>query len=106
MRRLGTALISFSLNIAGPIKNNALLRRAFLEGLKRLDEALTAAGLETVERHQTDSPTGCEALWAVRGDGRQIKRLCVGLEDRHPIGRIFDMAVSYTHLRTGESSAD
>ena len=63
MRRLGTALISFSLNIAGPIKNNALLRRAFLEGLKRLDEALTAAGLETVERHQTDSPTGCEALW-------------------------------------------
>lgn len=93
MRRLGTALISFSLNIAGPIKNNALLRRAFLEGLKRLDEVLTAAGLETVERHQTDSPTGCEALWAVRGDGRQIKRLCVGLEDRHPIGRIFDMDV-------------
>ena len=93
MDRLGLTLISFSLNIAGPVKNSPLLRRAFGEGLTQLDNMLTAASLKVVERHQLDRPTGCEALWAVCGGGRQVKMLCVFLEEHHPLGRLFDLDV-------------
>ena len=86
-------VISFCLNIAGPVKNSPVLRRAFREGLERLDCALLAARLEVVRREEVDEVTGCEALWVVRGDGRTIKELCVELEDRDALGRLFDLDV-------------
>ena len=70
-------VISFCLNVAGPVKNSPVLRRAFREGLERLVCALLAGRLSVVHREEVDQPTGCEALWVVRGDGRRVKELCV-----------------------------
>ena len=89
----GLPVISFCLNIAGPVKNSPVLHRAFQEGLCRLDAALTAAGLTPVDQAQIDPPTGCEALWVVQGSGRQVKELCLELEDADPLGRLFDLDV-------------
>lgn len=89
----GLPVVSFCLNIAGPVKNSPVLRRAFQEGLCRLDAALTAAGLRTEDRVEIDRPTGCEALWVVRGTGRQVKELCLELEDAEALGRLFDLDV-------------
>lgn len=86
-------VISFCLNIAGPVKNSPVLRRAFQEGLERLACALLAGRLEVVHQEEVDQPTGCEALWVVRGDGRAVKELCVELEDRDALGRLFDLDV-------------
>lgn len=86
-------VISFCLNIAGPVKNSPVLRRAFREGQERLVCALLAQRLEVVHREEVDEPTGCEALWVVRGDGRAVKELCVELEDRDALGRLFDLDV-------------
>lgn len=86
-------VISFCLNIAGPVKNSPVLRRAFREGLERLACALLAQRLDVVHREEVDQPTGCEALWVVRGDGRAVKELCVELEDRDALGRLFDLDV-------------
>ena len=86
-------VISFCLNIAGPVKNSPVLRRAFQEGLERLACALLVGRLDIVHREEVDEPTGCEALWVVRGDGRAVKELCVELEDRDALGRLFDMDV-------------
>lgn len=86
-------VISFCLNIAGPVKNSPVLRRAFREGLERLACALLAGRLDVVHREEVDQPTGCEALWVVRGDGRAVKELCVELEDRDALGRLFDLDV-------------
>lgn len=86
-------VISFCLNIAGPVKNSPVLRRAFQEGLERLACALLSGRLEVVHREEVDQPTGCEALWVVRGDGRGVKELCVELEDRDALGRLFDLDV-------------
>ena len=86
-------VISFCLNIAGPVKNSPVLRRAFREGLERLACALLAGRLDVVHREEVDQPTGCEALWVVRGDGRAVKELCVDLEDRDALGRLFDLDV-------------
>lgn len=86
-------VISFCLNVAGPVKNSPVLRRAFREGLERLVCALLAGRLSVVHREEVDQPTGCEALWVVRGDGRRVKELCVELEDRDALGRLFDLDV-------------
>lgn len=86
-------VISFCLNIAGPVKNSPALRRAFREGLERLECALLAARLDVAAREEADEPTGCEALWVVKGDGRAVKELCVELEDRDALGRLFDLDV-------------
>lgn len=86
-------MISFCLNIAGPVKNSPVFRRAFREGLERLECALLAARLDLVHQEEVDEPTGCEALWVVQGDGRTVKELCVELEDRDALGRLFDLDV-------------
>lgn len=86
-------VISFCLNIAGPVKNSPVLRRVFREGLERLACALLAGRLDIVHREEVDESTGCEALWVVRGDGRAVKELCVELEDRDALGRLFDLDV-------------
>lgn len=87
------SVVSFCLNIAGPVKNSPVLRRAFREGLERLECALLAGRLSVVHQEEVDQPTGCEALWVVRGDGRTIKELCVELEDQDALGRLFDLDV-------------
>ena len=93
MEQYGLPVISFSLNIAGPVKNGSVIRRAFREGMSRLSDTLQAERVEVERREEVDQPTGCEALLAVRGDARGIKLLCAELEDEDPLGRLFDMDV-------------
>lgn len=51
-------VISFTMNIAGPVKNSPVLRRAFQEGLERLALALQGADIGIVTQEQVDQPTG------------------------------------------------
>ncbi len=83
-------LISFSMNIPGPVKDSPLIRRSFHEGQRRLEAALGEKltlidGLEAV--------TGCEALYAAVGDALKIKSICAAIEDTDDLGRLFDMDV-------------
>lgn len=89
----GLPVVSFCMNIAGPVKNGPAIRRAFQEGLSRLEAALAAGGMELRHRETVDRHTGCEALLAVAGDEQELKRLCVSLEDADPLGRLFDLDV-------------
>ena len=93
MERYALPVISFSLNIAGPVKNGPVLRRAFREGLSRLTDALRAARMDVACQEEVDQATGCEAVLAVQGGTRELKRLCVELEDEDALGRLFDMDV-------------
>ncbi len=86
-------LVSFSMNIPGPIKNSPLIRRGFREGLSRLTDALRAARFAVVQWEEKDAVTGCEALLVVRADPLALKSLCAELEDRDSLGRLFDLDV-------------
>lgn len=86
-------VVSYTLNIAGPVKNGPAFRRCFDEGLARLHRELRYAGLPILHEENTDAPTGCEALIAVDGDAMRIKALCAGIEDEDEMGRLFDMDV-------------
>ena len=58
---LSCPVVSFTMNIPGPVKNGPVIRRAFREGLLRLDAALDAPGLGVVSREEIDLPTGCRS---------------------------------------------
>ncbi len=93
LAEFGLPVVSFNMNIAGPVKNGPLVRRAFREGLDRLADALGAARVPVEHREAVDAVTGCEALLAVRGDPEAVKPLCVELEDEDALGRLFDLDV-------------
>ena len=93
LARHGTAVISFTLNIAGPVKDSPLIRRTFRSGREQLEAGLRAAGLPVLERLERQAPTGCEALYAADAPAREVKAVCVSIEDGSPLGRLFDMDV-------------
>lgn len=87
-------LVSFSMNIPGPIKTNELIRTAFdigeillLEGLRQLDAQILAAS-------ETHEDTGDELLLSVGNIApHTLKDLAVRIEDSSPVGRLYDIDV-------------
>ena len=53
-------LICFTLNIAGPEKDNPLIRRGFREGCRMLEDTLAQARMEELHRELECRDTGCE----------------------------------------------
>lgn len=84
-------LVSFTMNIAGPVKNSLLIERSFKEGLSALDKRIPKECI--LARYIDISDTGCEAFLSVRIDAEKLKEICVSIEEDSPIGRLFDMDV-------------
>lgn len=93
LKRNGGCVISFTLNIPGPIKLNPLIQKSFDEGLYQIETRLRQKGIHIVEKEQTIKNTGCEALVCVLKNARDIKRIMVTIEEDHPLGRLFDIDV-------------
>lgn len=93
LKKHGLPLISFTMNIAGPVKTDPLIRRAFLEGAARIEAMLAARRAQVHERIQTLEFTGNEALWAVEADAALLKAWMRAIEEGHPLGRLFDIDV-------------
>ena len=90
LARYGCPGISFTMNIAGPVKDSPLIRYAFRSGLRRL-EALPCAQLC---REVIFEPTGPEALLVYETqDARLLKAFCMRLESEGEAGRLFDLDV-------------
>ncbi len=89
MARFAVPVVSFTMNIPGPVKQSPLIRRSFRWGLARLEQQLP----DFLHREVREEVTGCEALYAVDMDVSQLKALCVAIEEETPLGRLFDMDV-------------
>jgi len=86
-------LISFSLNIPGPVKTNPVLHKVFEEGVKQIQEALFEKRLTVLEVKLICATTGDEGLWAVVGIPKEIKISMQEIEESHQLGRLFDIDV-------------
>lgn len=93
LERHARPLISFTMNIPGPVKNSPTIRRAFDEGLHMLDAALGEAGVACVSRQVTHADTGNEYLCAVMAPAGAVKEICMRIEEESPMGRLFDLDV-------------
>ena len=84
-------LISFTMNIAGPIKNSPAINRAYRYGLTELLKLFPADKI--LYKHTQSDHCGPFALLALDINSEHAKELCVSLEEKNSIGRLFDIDV-------------
>ena len=120
LSKFGKPLVSFTMNIAGPVKNSPMIRAAFYEGRRMLDMAFEERGITVLEERLKDEVTGCELLYAVSvnparshgcneseltygcneseltygfSESELIKQICVSVEEGTQLGRLVDIDV-------------
>ena len=86
-------LISFTMNIAGPVKLDRQILRAFQEGERWIRAHLSQLGMPVLACEQHLSFTGCESIWAVAADAARLKQQMTAIEESCPLGRLFDIDV-------------
>ena len=86
-------LVSFTMNIAGPVKNSPSIRRGFALGRALLLGQLERLKVRPVCSEEVDADTGCEGLYVVDMAPEPLKALCCDLEERTELGRLFDLDV-------------
>ena len=82
-------VLSFCMNIPGPVKTNELIRKAFAELLN----ALAAHNITFLHTEEFHEPSGDELIMALDAPAEDIKTLATEIEESHPLGRLFDMDV-------------
>lgn len=86
-------LVSFTLNIPGPVKVLPYVPEAFVRGLSMIEHTLEEKGLLTVHRELLLQCTGLEAFYSVDGVVPDIKAAMISIEDGSALGRLFDIDV-------------
>lgn len=86
-------LVSFTLNIAGPVKVFPLTRWAFQEGICRIRDLCHSYGFSMVHTEETKKDTGWEAFFCVDAPAEKVKAALTALEEEDPLGRLFDLDV-------------
>ncbi len=87
-REFHRPIVSFSMNIPGPVKVSSLIAKGFRAGCEQLE-----AALPILHREKIEAVTGCEALYVVDMTAEEAKAVTTKIEDTHPLGRLFDMDV-------------
>ena len=88
-------LVCFTLNIAGPVKTNAITEEAFYAGIEAIEDAFAKASI-SAESKIDFHDYGNEAYYVVGEDAESaegLKRLMTLVEKEHPLGRLFDIDV-------------
>lgn len=88
LAQCGRGLLSFSMNIPGPVKDTPLIRLAFYEGRRRL-----RTRMEPLREELCFDAAGPALLWAVDMDTAALKHICEEIEEGSELGRLFDMDV-------------
>ncbi len=86
-------VISFTLNIVGPVKVFPLAVCTFQEGLRLIRTQCSAWRLPVKKETVIRDLTGYEAFLAVDADALKVKEILCRLEERISLGRLFDMDV-------------
>ncbi len=93
LERYGLPLVSFTMNIAGPVKNSPSIRRGFALGRDILLGQLMRVKARLVYREEFDEITGCEGIYVVDLPASALKEITIEIEEHTQLGRLFDMDV-------------
>lgn len=93
LSRYGAPVVSITLVWPGEVKDTEASRYAMEQALQSLDNVLEALNISPRMRWCDFLATGAEAIYSVDMDVAALKRLCVGLEETHPLGRLWDLDV-------------
>ena len=100
-------VVSFTMNMAGPVKVTALSHRAFLWGCEQLRLGFLQNKYPVLAEKTRSLPTGDEAYFAIDAPAEQVKALCVEIEEvTLNMGRLYDMDVIGTDGKKLERGAE
>ena len=87
-------LISFTMNIPGPVKTNELIRRAFDIGEILLLEGLNHIHADILDACEVHNDTGDELLLSIgNAEPESLKDMAITIENSSELGRLFDIDV-------------
>lgn len=86
-------VISFCMNIPGPVKTGDLIKNGFEQGCKELLSELEHNGITVLKSRVFHDITGDEMFLCVSAPAEKIKDITQKIEEEHPYGRLFDMDV-------------
>ena len=86
-------LVSFTMNIAGPVKNSPSIRRGFRYGRELLLGQLTRVKVPVQFTEEIDEDTGCEGFYVVDMEPHALKAITCEIEERTELGRLFDLDI-------------
>lgn len=96
----GGTIVSYKLNIPGPIKSSEMINKIFEAGLNAWKSELTRHNLSMTASKTWYQKTGPEYFAVLKETPLQIKRLTVKLEEEHSLGRLFDFDIIDTQMKS------
>ena len=86
-------LVSFMVNMPGPVKLCSMTVELHREGIKAILESLESQGKRVLFHQVLEKKTGIEGYIAVDCPIQELKKTACYIEDTHELGRLFDIDV-------------
>ena len=93
LEKFESTIVSYKLNIPGPIKYNSLIKKIFDEGLILFKLKLKQDLIEIKHEHIIYKNSGPEYFAVINISSYIIKKITTEIEEKHPLGRIYDYDV-------------
>lgn len=93
LNKFNCSIVSYKLNIPGPIKYNSLIKQIFDEGLTLFKEDLKRDLIDISYEHIIYKNSGPEYFAAINNSSYIIKEITTKIEENHLLGRIYDYDV-------------
>ena len=93
IKKYNKPVISFTMNIPGPIKVNNKIKKAFDIGKNLILENLKENNIKVLEIQELNENTGNELFISVNSLAEKIKNMTVAIEESCELGRLFDRDV-------------
>ena len=93
IKKYNLPLISFTMNIPGPIKTNNEIKAVFDIGKNLILEKLKENNIEILEVQELNENTGNELFISANSSAEKIKDITVAIEESCELGRLFDIDV-------------
>lgn len=93
LKKEPASLLSFTLNIAGPIKVTPLTQWLYTLGNKLIQNGILELNGAIIEQQEEKKDTGWEGFFSLSLQPEIIKSYLIQQELQHPLGRLFDFDV-------------
>ena len=93
LNKFGHTIVSYKLNIPGPIKYSSLIKLIFDEGQRLFKLELEKSSIKIEDDNIIYRNSGPEYFAAINSSPYIIKEITTKIEENHPLGRIYDFDV-------------
>jgi holo-ACP synthase/triphosphoribosyl-dephospho-CoA synthase len=93
LARHAVPLLCLGLNIPGEYKRFPLAARSFEEEMRIVRLSLAVEQIAVMHEERFEAGGGYAAFIAANAPPEKLKKIAGGIEDRHPLGRLFDIDV-------------